>query len=704
MMRYLPPFFGAALALWFFPVALPAYGAGPIVLDDPARRIVIGRNIEYCVDRSKRLTIQDILHDAEAEASTIRWLASAKKYPSFGFSQAVYWVRFTVRDPARGRLAWTLVLDYPHIDDVRLYSVRGARVLAEQREGDMLPFDRRDMAYRNFVFNLRHLAGGDMTYYLRVETTSTVALPLMILSAPEISRKVANEQLVLGLYYGLIILIAFYNLFIFFSIRDMSYLYYFTWIIGYGLYQITLNGLSFQYFWPDSVRWANMCLPFFIFFGASWALQFGRSFLHTADNAPVMDRVILGIMAVTALGAVLAFIVPYRFIIRAGTFMVMVVTLALLTAGVYSLVNGFRAARFYVFAWSTLLVGITVYALKTFGILPENFFTEWSQQIGSALEVSLLSLALADRINMINRERRIAQDERMKAQEKYRLLFEGADEMIFTLDENWNFTSVNNAVDRHLRRPPRDLIGKNFLDLVFVGDDADTVTRKLAREKLAIFSSGRAPVSFKTQFATFNNLEPKDIHVRLEFVSIGGKDEILGKAASVQEDVLMRYFECERQRFRIGNYFSTAEDVSYRVTRNLTKFMEQREINVLRIALREMIINAIEHGNLCITFDEKTRALSEDSYFDMLARRQKDPVYGSRTVEIFYSIDAEKVVFRITDEGSGFNFSTLLEGESDSANEMMMSHGRGISMSRGYFDEIQYNRQGNQVLLVKRFA
>lgn len=349
-------------------------------------------------------------------------------------------------------------------------------------------------------------------------------------------------------------------------------------------------------------------------------------------------------------------------------------------------------------------MGITVYALKTFGILPETFITEWSQQIGSALEASLLSLALADRINMINRERRDAQNERMKAQEKYRLLFEGADDMIFTLDENWNFTSVNNAVNRHLRRHPGDLIGKNFLDLVYVGDDADGVTRKLAREKMEIFARERAPMSFKTQFATFNDLEPKDIQVRLEFVSIGGKDEILGKAASVQEDALMRFFECERQRFRIGNYFSTAEDVSYRVTRNLAKFMEPREINILRIALREMIINAIEHGNLCITFDEKTRALNDDSYFDMLARRQKDPVLGTRTVEIFYSIDAEKVVFRITDEGCGFNYGEVMNDDSDSVNEMMTPHGRGISMKRGYFDEIQYNRQGNQVLLVKRFA
>lgn len=541
------------------------------------------------------------------------------------------------------------------------------------------------------------------TFYMRIKTSSSVNIPLWILSSSELSKKIANEQLVLGLYFGLILIISIYNFFIYLSIRDRSYLYYIFCTLAFGMYQITLNGLSFQYFWPDHIWWANKSLPFFIYFGSVMFLQFGRSFLHTRDNLPILDIIMKTFMVLTSLGTVLSFFLPYEILIRSGTFMSILVTMTLLVAGIVSLAKGNRAARFYVTAWSALLIGIMIYALKTFGIVPVNFFTEWSQQIGSALELSLLSLALADRINIMKRDEKIAKSERVKAQEKFRFLFEGSQDIIFTLDEKWNFLTVNKAVRDHLRFEPDDIERRNFLDIIYTGSDREEITKNLVRKNLEKFSVSREALNFKTQFVISFSHEPRDMQVSMEYISIGGKDEILGKASSIPEDSLIKYFECEKQRFSIGNYLTTAEEISYRITRNLVKFMDGRGINLLRIALREIIINAIEHGNLNISYEEKTEALMDDSYFDFILQRQNNPTYGRRRVEIFYSIDNEKVVFRVTDEGDGFDHEKILSENSAEANEAMLAHGRGISMSKNVFDEIKYNKKGNQVLLVKYF-
>lgn len=673
-----------------------------ISLSDTSTRYRIGKSIEYLRDDTASLTIDDLLRAGQG-ARARGWTRSRMENPSFGFSTAAFWIRFTVVDRTAMSAPWYCVVDYPQIDRMELYGVRAGRAVTRRIAGDHYPFYQREVPYRNFAFALPELSSGQTTYYMRVSSSGSVNIPLTILSSAELVKKMGNEQLLLGLYYGLMLLIAFYNFFIYLSIRDRSYLYYILWIFGYGLYQITLNGLSFQYFWPDAVWWANNSLPLFIFLGLTACVQFGRSFLHTAKNAPAIDRVLRAYMALTVTGTGLSFVLPYDLVIRAGTFTVIIMTSTLLVAGVLCLKRGQREARFYVLAWTTLIMGIIVYALKTFGLLPEHFLTSWSQQIGSAIEVTLLSLALADRINIMQREKNAAVRETAKAQEKYRLLFEGSSDIIFTLDENWIVLSINRACRDQLRIDPAEVTGRNFLDLIHVGSDEEGVTRRLVQEKLEAFARDRKPITFKTQFALRIGSEHKDMQIWMEYIDMDGRSEILGKAKDAQDESLIRYVECEKQRLLIENYLTTAEDVSYQITRNLYRFMEPRQINLLRIAIREIIINAIEHGNLNITYEDKTRALMEDRYFEIVAERQKDPQYRDKKVEIFYSIDAERVVFRITDQGEGFDYRRILEENSRDANERMLSHGRGISMSKQVFDEIQYNRKGNQVLLVKYY-
>jgi anti-sigma regulatory factor (Ser/Thr protein kinase) len=123
----------------------------------------------------------------------------------------------------------------------------------------------------------------------------------------------------------------------------------------------------------------------------------------------------------------------------------------------------------------------------------------------------------------------------------------------------------------------------------------------------------------------------------------------------------------------------------------------------MRIALREILINAIEHGNLGITFEEKTRAIIEDTYFKLIEQRRADPRYGSRKVKIEFIIDGDKAAYKITDQGDGFDVEKHHQRVAQ-ANEELLAHGRGILMTKNAFDKVTYNGKGNQVVLVKKFA
>ena len=102
--------------------------------------------------------------------------------------------------------------------------------------------------------------------------------------------------------------------------------------------------------------------------------------------------------------ALLSLAVPYRSIIRFSLAIATFTGVFSLIAGIYAWVRGKRIARYFVTAWTVFIAGVLLYSLKSFGILPTNALTTHSVQIGSALEVLLLAMALGDRYELMRHE------------------------------------------------------------------------------------------------------------------------------------------------------------------------------------------------------------------------------------------------------------------------------------------------------------
>jgi anti-sigma regulatory factor (Ser/Thr protein kinase)/PAS domain-containing protein len=285
------------------------------------------------------------------------------------------------------------------------------------------------------------------------------------------------------------------------------------------------------------------------------------------------------------------------------------------------------------------------------------------------------------------------------SQEKYRLLVEGSTDIIFSMDENFRFLTANRTMLNLLSFSEAELYSKRLPEVIHDTDDR-SVTAQFVQEKLDRFLKDKEPLHLKLDFKIPFGIEPVSMQIRLEFINIEGRNEIFGRGTSVADDALTTYLDSERQHYRIGNLLLVADDLSYRITRNLLKYIDKKEHNMIRIAIREMIINAIEHGNLAITFDEKTKEMGDDNYFTYLNERQKDPRFKGRTVAVDYLVNSEKVEYIITDQGRGFDYQKYLQGDIE-ANEAMLAHGRGIALAKNIFDEIRYNDTGNQVSLVK---
>ena len=125
---------------------------------------------------------------------------------------------------------------------------------------------------------------------------------------------------------------------------------------------------------------------------------------------------------------------------------------------------------------------------------------------------------------------------------------------------------------------------------------------------------------------------------------------------------------------------------------------------MIQIALREVIINAIEHGNLNITFDEKSDAIENDTYFNLIHCRQNTPGIKDKKVTIEYTVNKDSIRYTISDEGKGFSYKKYLENTEETADTECIPHGRGLVMISSVFDEISFNDKGNVVTLVKNLS
>ncbi len=287
------------------------------------------------------------------------------------------------------------------------------------------------------------------------------------------------------------------------------------------------------------------------------------------------------------------------------------------------------------------------------------------------------------------------------SEKKYRHIVEGTKEIIFTLDENWKFKTANDAIKSEFKISPDAITRYTLTDLIYDELTDATILRKIITEKLEESKKNNTPVRFNAQIKTPNLIEPVEFKITLEFIEIEGHREIIGKAIKISDDRFSEFFISEKCEYLIKNLLFTADDISHRITDNLQKYMDKTDITTIRIGLREIIINSIEHGNLNISFEEKTEAILNDEYFKFINERQSHPDHRDKRVRIEYLISASKAIYKITDQGKGFNHRKFLSGLSDDPAELMLPHGRGISMVKNIFDEVKYNSKGNQVLLVK---
>jgi len=397
-----------AVLAWLSPIPSARADDVPTLrITGPVEGLEIGRQLVYLEDPGARFTIGEF-----ATGSRMIGGHQDRPLPNFGFSRSPYWFETRIENAARTHLHLLFEIAYPVLDEVDFYAVSASgRVLDHVATGSLRPFKDRRLLHRNFVFPVEVAPGEALRVIVRVHSSVAVQVPLRLWTEHRFLESDQWAALLQGIYVGFMLVMMLYNLFLYFSVRERMYLWYVPMVGGQLAFQYALHGLAFATLWPEQVAF-NRALPPIVIPLVTWAANaFAMEFLDLRRREPRWYRITRAVRLLCLVDAVIAPFLPFDIGVALGCILAAVASSTVLVAFALLARSATRQVLVLGIAWAPLLAGVFVLVVEKFGWIGRSFWTENLVQLGSSIEVVVLSIALGDRIN---HER----DEKLRAQER----------------------------------------------------------------------------------------------------------------------------------------------------------------------------------------------------------------------------------------------------------------------------------------------
>ena len=387
----------------------------PIILDHNTQKVALGNHAYYLEDIHGSYSLDDII-----ELDNHNFELLTEESLNKGFTHSTYWLKFSIEDRTLDNKTqhWKIETTYPLLDYLDIYIIDENKNIEHIKMGDTYLYNQRPVDHRNFIAPISLHDNEKNEIYVRVMTSSSMQIPVFIWHPDFFFEARSGEQYGLGLYYGMMMVMFFYNFFLWFSIRDSNYLWYIGYLAAFAILQTATSGLGYQYLWPTSPWIESIAPPISIALVGIFGIAFTRRFLHTRQYHLVADNLLRSVLGLSFIVLALSFVADTATVMALAKIVVVTFLFFILYASVAMLLRGHRQARFFLAAWVSLILGGLFTIGMMLGIFPNTFLMTHASKIGSAIEILLLSFALADRIKVIEKEKRVIESRAQKELER----------------------------------------------------------------------------------------------------------------------------------------------------------------------------------------------------------------------------------------------------------------------------------------------
>lgn len=340
---------------------------------------------------------------------------------NLNFTSSRYWVHFMLHNTSSDQQDFYLETGRPLTNTVNLYLISTNGTTTKLLNGDGIPFAKRVVKDRRVLFPI-HLEAGEYLhgYVELISDGEIITVPMRLWPKNAFLKQNGIETLFHGIYYGVLVLVLVLFTFFFIAMREKVFLYYVTYVFSLCLFQFTLDGYSFQYFWPNMVWWANHALLFFTSITVLTVLLYAQAFLQLKKYLPRINRVFstLQVLALIVLLGSLTDGPAYELAFPLINFLSLVSTLLILFTLVIAHFNRITVSPFFPAAFLFLMLGGIYFILGNVNIIDNTPITENAIKFGSVLEIILLSISMAGRYKNLQRDKEIAQQSALEKLEE----------------------------------------------------------------------------------------------------------------------------------------------------------------------------------------------------------------------------------------------------------------------------------------------
>lgn len=362
--------------------------------DQLEERIYAIDQLQFVEDSSDSLSFEEVVHPDFQDRFRIDPDFSKNKFST----SHSYWVKVSLLKQPESDKNWILEFYDQTIDRIEAYIPSPAgyqKILL----GDQQVFDARLFAHKNFEIPVSNTTAGVDHYYFKIQSSQKADIRIAFRSVNRFVFYALNEYFLYGIFYGMILIITLYNLLIYGAIREMKYLYYVFYLVSVAGFAMALDGVGFQYLWPNHPSWNTFATGVCAFSIISFSILFSVRFLNLKHRHRVFYRILMGFLIIRSV-VFLAGLWFFPRLLEIQVYDAIPFSLILI-ASIQVLVKGYKVARLFVAAYTILFIGLMLKVLVQMAVIPHSTVLYYSLHIAFLVEMLLLTLALGDRVKIL---------------------------------------------------------------------------------------------------------------------------------------------------------------------------------------------------------------------------------------------------------------------------------------------------------------
>jgi signal transduction histidine kinase len=658
----------------------------------------LGKSVYLYQDTSNKLSFDQI------RRSTNLFKPNALDVPNLGITTFNNWVKFKlINNSTLDKVI--LEVSNPIIDQADLYMVTNHGI-DSIKYSNFRPLREREYQHQFYLFDVPIKQGDSINCYLRLKSNQQILAPLSMETEKSIVSEISESDTRAGIYLGIMLIMLFYNLFIYFTTRDSDYLYYCHYIFWVALTQSTLLGYSHRFLWTDNIWMSKNMLILCGAMSGIATILFSKAFLRTNKLVPRLN-IAMNIVIASYVISILILL----FGNKADAFQLVNASAALgsiliifVAWAVYR--KNFISAKYFLISWSIFFTSIIIFVFKDYNIVPYNLYTVHSVEIGSALEAVFLSFALAAKINILKKEKEASQAE-----------------VLISLKENERIVREQNVMlETKVTERTHELNQSNQELSVTLDDLKQTQSQLVESEKMASLGQLTAGIAHEINnpinFVT-SNINPlkRDVEMVLDAMNtienVGLSDlspaEKKKQIEDYKEEVDFDYLIVEIRHLIKGIYEGASRTAE--IVKGLKIFSRLDEDDLKRADINEglqstmVIANNLLNGKIKVITEYGDLPLVE-SYAGKLnqvflniisnAIYAVDKRFGDKPggeIKIATHTEGTNAVITVTDNGTGMSEQTMKKIFEPFFTTKDVGEGTGLGMSIAYNTIKKHNGQ-----------